>query len=150
VSRPNMFPDVPEVVRRRMAHIRSSGSRPELAVRSTLHALGYRFRLHRRDLPGCPDLVLASRRKVIFVHGCFWHRHTCPLARKVPATRQEYWGPKLKRNVERDKAALESLAEMGWEALIVWECETRHLSTMTDQLMLFLGQPGRSPPTQRR
>jgi DNA mismatch endonuclease (patch repair protein) len=138
MPRPKVFPDVPDVVRRRMARIKSHGTKPEMIVRRAVHALGFRYRLHRRDLPGCPDLVFSRRRKVIFVHGCFWHRHTCSLARRVPITRQEYWGPKLKRNVERDQAALKGLAEMGWESLTVWECETTDLARLSKRLTAFL------------
>lgn len=143
VPRPKVFPGVPDVVRRRMARIRSHGTKPEMIVRRAVHALGFRFRLHRRDLPGCPDLVFPARRKVIFVHGCFWHRHTCSIARRVPVTRQEYWGPKLERNVERDEAALTALAELGWEPLTIWECEIADPSALSERLKRFLEhQPG--------
>lgn len=122
-----------------MAQIKSHSTKPEMVVRRTAHALGYRYRLHRRDLPGCPDLVFPSRRRVIFVHGCFWHRHTCSIARRVPVTRQEYWGPKLKRNVERDEAAKKALTELGWESLTIWECEISDLSELSERLRGFLG-----------
>lgn len=122
-----------------MARIKSQGTKPEMVVRRTVHALGFRYRLHRRDLPGCPDLVFSNRRKVIFVHGCFWHRHTCSIARRVPVTRQDYWGPKLKKNVERDAAAKQALAELGWEQLTIWECETRDISDLSERLRRFLG-----------
>lgn len=135
------FPDVPPVVRRRMARIRSRGTKPEMIIRRNLHALGYRFRLHRKDLPGSPDIVFPGRRKVIFVHGCFWHRHTCALARQVPRTRLEYWGPKLSRNVERDKTATAALSAAGWNVLTIWECELRDLDTTLGRLQDFLGKP---------
>src|SRR5579863_8250129 len=106
-----------------MRAIRSKGMRPELAVRSLAHKLGYRFRLHRKDLPGKPDLVFASRRKVVFVHGCFWHSHGCKAAH-IPKTNQEYWGPKLERNKTRDAKSIEALQAEGWRSLVVWECET--------------------------
>jgi DNA mismatch endonuclease, patch repair protein len=86
--------------------------------------------------------VFPTRRKIIFVHGCFWHRHTCPLARQVPRTRLEYWGPKLARNVERDKAAVSALSTIGWDVLIVWECELRDLDATVMRLQHFLGAPG--------
>ena len=121
-----------------MAQIRSSGTRPEIAVRQTLHSRGYRYRLHRTDLPGKPDIVFPGRRKVVFVHGCFWHRHSCPLARRIPNTRQDYWIPKFKRTVERDQAAVAALADMGWEVLVVWECETKDLESLSERLAEFL------------
>ena len=108
-----------------MSRIGSANTRPEMAVRQTLHAQGFRFRLHRRDLPGKPDIVLPRYRAAVFVHGCFWHQHHgCRLA-SWPKSRTEYWGPKLGRNVERDALAVKGLEELGWRALIVWECDTR-------------------------
>lgn len=113
-----------------MARIRSRNTKPEIAVRKTLHALGYRFRLHRRDLPGKPDVVLPRHKLVIFVHGCFWHQHEdCQLASK-PKTRQDYWAPKLAGNVARDKAAQESLKSSGWRVAVIWECDTRRPETL--------------------
>ena len=97
------FSDVPYAIRVRMAKIRKRDTKPELVVRRCAHRLGYRFRLHRADLPGTPDLVFPALRKVILVNGCFWHQHTCRLGRKAPRTRQEYWLPKLARNVARDR-----------------------------------------------
>jgi DNA mismatch endonuclease, patch repair protein len=108
-----------------MSRVTKKDTRPEMAVWRLAHRLGYRFRLHRRDLPGTPDLVFTSRRKVIFVHGCFWHRHACQLAGRVPSVRADYWGPKLDRNVERDRATQAVLKEGGWRALTMWECEVR-------------------------
>ena len=106
-----------------MARIRAADTRPEMVVRRIVHALGYRFRLHRRDLPGTPDLVLPKHRAVVFVHGCFWHQHACRRGRKSPASNRAYWGPKLARNVERDATARMALERMGWRVLTVWECE---------------------------
>ena len=118
----------PEIDPRRsalMSRIRSSNTRPEIAVRRLLHALGYRFRLHRRDLPGKPDIVLPRHRLALFVHGCFWHQHPgCRLASK-PKTRQDYWTPKLAGNVQRDQLAQEALAAMGWRVEVIWECDAR-------------------------
>ena len=105
-----------------MARVKAANTGPELAVRRVVHGLGYRFRLHRRDLPGTPDLVLPKHRAVVFVHGCFWHQHDCRRGRP-PATNEEYWGPKLKRNVERDASARMALRRMGWRVLTIWECE---------------------------
>lgn len=108
-----------------MSRIRSGNTRPEVAVRKQLHALGYRFRLHRRDLPGKPDIVLPRHKIAIFVHGCFWHQHEgCKLASK-PKTRQEYWTPKLAGNVARDQVAQAALADLGWRVEVIWECDVR-------------------------
>jgi len=133
-----IFPNVSVVVRRRMARIRKADTKPEIVVRRLSHRLGYRFRLHRRDLPGTPDLVFPSKRKVIFVHGCFWHQHNCQLGGRRPQTRQEYWGPKLDRNVARDKGVREELARLGWGVLVIWECETRDLPALATRLTGFL------------
>lgn len=133
------FENVPDVVRRRMRRIRKKNTMPELTVRRLAHRLGFRFRLHRRDLPGTPDLVFPSRRKVILVHGCFWHQHECDLGRKQPNTRAEYWRPKLARNVARDAATQAQLVAKGWSVLVVWECETRDQATLAARLATFLG-----------
>ena len=106
-----------------MARVRAANTGPEIAVRRVVHGLGYRFRLHRRDLPGTPDLVLPKYRAVLFIHGCFWHQHSCRRGQKQPASNQEYWGPKLSRNVERDAEARSALEALGWRVLTVWECE---------------------------
>ena len=106
-----------------MRAVRSKDTTPELAVRSLLHSLGYRYRLHRRDLPGCPDIVLPKYRTVIFVHGCFWHGHSCKRGARRPHTNAEYWHHKIKRNGERDKANQKMLRCVGWNVLVVWECE---------------------------
>jgi DNA mismatch endonuclease (patch repair protein) len=106
-----------------MARVRSKNSRPELAVRKIVFGLGYRYRLHARELPGCPDLIFTPRRKVIFVHGCFWHRHpNCALAR-MPKSRLEFWVPKLEGNRERDDRNKKTLVREGWKVLTIWECE---------------------------
>lgn len=123
-----------------MAKIKSANTRPEMRVRSSLHRLGYRFRLHRRDLPGNPDIVFSSSRKVIFVHGCFWHRHTCYDGKKVPKSRRKYWVPKLSRNAERDRESRRALQARGWRVLVVWECQTRgdKLPRLLKKLVVFL------------
>src|SRR5271166_646530 len=115
----------PAQISEQMSRIRSVDTKPELVVRRIAHAMGYRFRLHRRDFPGTPDLVFPSRKKAVLVHGCFWHQHNCALGRKQPSTNQQYWLPKLVSNVDRDTAVNERLAKMGWSVLIIWECETR-------------------------
>src|ERR1041384_5019799 len=106
-----------------MRSIRKTNTRPELAVRRLAHALGYRFRLHRRDLPGKPDLVFPSRRAVIFVHGCFWHQHARCIDGRKPQSNVRNWGPKLDRNVQRDAEHIAALAANGWRAFVIWECE---------------------------
>jgi len=108
-----------------MRAVKSGDTTPELIVRRLVHALGYRFRLHRSDLPGKPDLVFPRRQKAIQVHGCFWHRHACQAGQSTPATRLDYWNAKFARNVERDRRNLRALRRMGWSVLVVWECQTR-------------------------
>ncbi|WP_432380538.1 very short patch repair endonuclease [Duganella sp. P38] len=117
---------VPPAVRSRMmSGIKGKNSTPEMLIRRLLFAAGYRFRLHRRDLPGTPDVVMPSRKIAIFVHGCFWHAHQeCKYA-KVPATRTDFWVEKLQSNAARDQQAVEKLGAMGWRVLVVWECATR-------------------------
>ena len=112
---------------------------PELKVRSIVHRLGYRFRLHRKDLPGKPDLVFPSRRKVIFVHGCFWHSHGCKVSH-TPKSNAGYWGPKLERNVIRDSLNLTSLRSAGWRSFVVWECETDDEDRIRKRIVKFLGK----------
>jgi DNA mismatch endonuclease (patch repair protein) len=123
-----------------MRRIRKKDTKPELVVRRLAHGMGYRFRLHRRDLPGTPDLVFPRLHKVILVHGCFWHQHDCPLGRKQPSTNPHYWLPKLARNVERDGQAQARLVEMGWAVLTVWECQTRNPEYLSSVIADFLRQ----------
>jgi len=120
-----------------MRAIRSKDMLPELAVRSLVHKLGYRFRIHRSDLPGKPDLVFPARRKVIFVHGCFWHSHECKIAH-VPKSNQGYWGPKLQRNRVRDSRNIDALKADGWKVHVVWECKARNEAGLVGQLIRFL------------
>lgn len=115
----------PAIRSRMMAGIGGKDTRPEIIVRKALFAAGYRFRLHRRDLPGAPDVVLQGRRIAIFVHGCFWHMHTGCKNAKLPSTRPEFWRDKLEGNVERDLRATTTLLANGWRVLTVWECSTR-------------------------
>jgi DNA mismatch endonuclease, patch repair protein len=110
---------------RNMAAIRSVNTKPEMRVRSALHALGYRFRLHRKDLPGRPDIVLPRLRTVIFVHGCFWHCHRCKYGSVVPATRADFWAAKRAGNVARDRRNRSALRRAGWRVFVLWECEVR-------------------------
>jgi DNA mismatch endonuclease, patch repair protein len=130
-----------EQISAQMRSIRKTNTRPELAVRSLTHSLGYRFRLHRSDLPGTPDLAFPARKKVIFVHGCFWHQHACSLARK-PKSNQGYWLPKLSRNVARDVRVRQELAADGWEALVVWECEISNIPQLSRRITDFLSAGG--------
>ncbi|MDR6293765.1 DNA mismatch endonuclease (patch repair protein) [Inquilinus ginsengisoli] len=123
-----------------MRRIRSKDTAPEMAVRRLLHGMGYRYRLHRKDVPGKPDLIFAGRRKVIFIHGCFWHQHAGCREGRLPKSNAAYWLPKLERNQARDKAALEHLAASGWDALVVWECETKDLNASARKLRNFLDQ----------
>lgn len=126
---------------KRMALVRGRDTKPEMRVRRLVHALGYRYRLHRSELPGKPDLVFGPRRKIIFVHGCFWHRHpdpTCKLAR-LPKTRQDFWLPKLEGNRARDESNNAMLTEMGWDVLEIWECETADMEALTTKIKGFLG-----------
>lgn len=122
-----------------MSRIRARDTQPEIIVRRLLHAAGYRFRLHRRDLPGKPDLVFAGRRKVVLVHGCFWHRHNCQFGRVKPRTNAAFWEAKRNRNVERDRLVGEELRAGGWQIYIVWECEIKALEPLMRRLRRFLG-----------
>ena len=128
----------PEVRSRIMAQVKSKGMKPEMKVRRLLHGLGYRYRLHRKDLPGKPDLVFSSRRKVVFVNGCFWHWHEGCARVRIPNTNRDYWVGKLERNKARDERNLALLEQGGWEALTVWECELRDLGAVADGLVAFL------------
>jgi DNA mismatch endonuclease, patch repair protein len=122
-----------------MRAVKSSDTSAELAVRRIVHNLGYRYRLHRKDLPGKPDLVFPGRRKVIFVHGCFWHRHQGCNRSRLPKTNQGYWQPKLQRNVERDARVQAQFVDMGWDVLVVWECEVKNAELLRERLSSFLG-----------
>lgn len=126
---------------RMMAGIRGKDTKQELALRRSLHALGFRYRLHAKGIPGKPDLVLPKYKAVIFVHGCFWHRHDCRLGRRLPKSNLSYWLPKLERNMERDKEALARLAAAGWDVLVIWECETKDAEALARTLTGFLGAP---------
>lgn len=128
-----------------MSQIRSKNTKPEVLLRSLLHRAGYRFRLHRKDLPGKPDIVFPGRRKVILVHGCFWHQHLGCREGRIPGTRQDYWRPKLKRNVERDAAAVEQLRTLGWDVMTVWECEIKNAEPVKDRLRAFLKSEQKPP-----
>jgi DNA mismatch endonuclease (patch repair protein) len=128
----------PEVRSRMMAGIKGKNTRPEIQIRKLLFAAGYRFRLHRRDLPGTPDIVMPGKRIAVFVHGCFWHGHQgCKLA-KIPSTRTDFWTAKIKANILRDRMAIDQLLLGGWRVLVVWECAVREKGSATD-LMTRIG-----------
>jgi DNA mismatch endonuclease (patch repair protein) len=108
-----------------MSRIRKTNTLPELLVRKVLYKLRYRFRLYKKDLPGCPDIVLSRIKKIIFVHGCFWHRHNCSLGKRTPKSKTKYWIPKLLNNKKRDTQNIKKLKLLGWDVLIIWECEIK-------------------------
>lgn len=120
-----------------MSSVRTKHTGPEILVRKLVHALGYRFRLHRADLPGKPDLVFPSRRKAVFVHGCFWHGHGCRWGR-LPKSKTDYWGPKIATNRARDARQQAELRRAGWRAVLVWQCELRHPAKVESKLRSFL------------
>jgi DNA mismatch endonuclease (patch repair protein) len=122
-----------------MRRIRSKNTGPELVLRRLIHGLGYRFRLHRKDLPGRPDLVFPGRRKVIFAHGCFWHQHAGCREGRIPGTRRDYWTPKLKGNQTRDAANRALLEEQGWKVLVIWECDLKDPKSLSVRVKRFLG-----------
>jgi len=121
-----------------MSAIRSSNTQPEVQLRRALHARGFRYVLHRKDLPGRPDLTFPSRRKVIFVNGCFWHLHECKYGQVFPATRPEFWAQKRSATVARDARKSSELEELGWSVLTVWECELRDLDRTVANVIEFL------------
>ena len=138
----------PERRSENMWRIKSTGMKPEMLVRSAVHRLGYRYRLHGfsrgQRLPGKPDLVFTSRKKVIFVHGCFWHRHDDPDCKngRLPKSNLEYWKPKLERNQQRDASNIKLLEADGWNVLVIWECETRDDLRLSERLVEFMERAG--------
>lgn len=123
-----------------MANVRGKNTKPELLVRSMIHRMGYRFRLHRPDIPGNPDIVLPGHRKVVFVHGCFWHGHKGCKRSKRPSTHREFWDRKLDGNILRDTRNISELKRLGWNSLIVWECETKNPEALRSKLKAFLAE----------
>lgn len=125
---------------RTMRAVRSRDTAPELSVRKMLRSLGFAggYRLHRKELPGKPDVVFLRRRKAIFIHGCFWHGHDCPRGSRMPATNASYWLPKIERNRQRDAKHLAELIRLGWDVLTVWECELRYPDVLAVKLTAFL------------
>lgn len=121
-----------------MRAVKSHDTKPEIAVRSLLHRAGYRFRLHRNDLPGKPDLTFPGRKAVVFVHGCFWHGHSCKRGARIPKTNSDYWLAKIARNVSRDAGTINALDAQGWRVAVVWECELADSPAVLRQLSTFL------------
>ncbi len=120
---------------RNMSAIKSKNTKPEIKVRKVLHSMGYRFRLHSKDLPGSPDIVLPKYKTVIFVHGCFWHRHeNCKYASN-PKTRQEFWNKKFKENIKRDSEIQEKIKNLDWRSVVIWECETKNMENLRDKII---------------
>ncbi|MCJ2044612.1 DNA mismatch endonuclease Vsr [Methylobacterium sp. J-078] len=133
--------DAPITRSENMSRIRGKDTKPEMRVRKLVHALGFRFRLHRRDLPGTPDLTFPGRQAVIFVHGCFWHRHSGCVNCTTPKTRVAFWSEKFAKNVERDRRAVSRLQDLGWRVLTVWECEISDEEALQSRIIQFLGAP---------
>lgn len=127
-----------------MSRIQSRDTKPEVVVRKMLHSLGYRYKLHDKSLPGKPDLVFPGRKKIILVHGCFWHRHNCRWGKVKPQTNTDFWNDKLQKNVERDKRTRKELKKMGWKVFVVWECHTRQKRRewLLERLVSFLDSQG--------
>jgi DNA mismatch endonuclease (patch repair protein) len=121
-----------------MSRIRSKNTRPEMTIRKLIWSMGYRYRLHRKDLPGKPDLVFSGRHKVLFVHGCFWHAHTCKEGIRNPKSNQGYWLAKRQHNIERDKIAVNELEKAGWDVMVIWECELNDLNLLKERIICFL------------
>lgn len=130
--------ETPEDRSRIMRAVKSRDTKPEMLVRRAVHAMGYRYRLHRKDLPGKPDLVFLSRKKIIFVHGCFWHGHDCARGARVPKSNRDYWTGKISRNRERDAQSRKALVKEGWDVLTVWECKLKDKDSMRKRLRNFL------------
>ena len=122
-----------------MSGIRGKDTKPELAVRSVIHRMGYRYRLHGKELPGKPDMIFPGRAKIIFVHGCFWHGHACRTGRRRPQSNCSYWNPKLDGNMKRDRATTRKLRRMGWGVLVLWECQLKDQARLRKRVARFLG-----------
>lgn len=134
-----MTRETPEERSRTMRQVKGRDTGPEMAVRRLVHGMGYRYRLHSKDLPGKPDLVFPGRRKIIFVHGCFWHGHNCKRGAREPKTNKDYWRDKIARNKARDTLHMKELKENGWDVLTVWECEINETGILAERVSAFLG-----------
>ena len=130
-------PLTPKQRSERMSRIRSGDTKPELKVRRLVYSMGYRYRLRSKDVPGHPDLVFRGRKKVIFVHGCFWHQHGCKHY-NMPKSKLDFWLPKLQKNVERDKKVQQQLQDCGWQSLVIWECQLKEIENVEKSIRLFL------------
>jgi DNA mismatch endonuclease (patch repair protein) len=124
-----------------MSRVSSKNTKPEIAVRRLLHSLGYRFRIHYKSLRGTPDIVFTKRKKIVFIHGCFWHGHDGCRYAKLPASRTAFWAEKMARNRERDQQVYEALERQGWKLMIVWQCELKRKDELIEKLVKFLGMP---------
>lgn len=129
-----------------MARVKGKNTRPELLVRKMVFAAGYHYRIHVKDLPGCPDLIFPGKRKVIFVHGCFWHRHEGCKSARMPKSRIDFWSAKLNGNKLRDTRTYDALLGAGWQVMVVWECDLRHPEAVAKAIKIFLDAPLRSSP----
>lgn len=132
-----------------MRQVKAKNTSVEIEVRRIAWRLGYRYRLHRRDLPGIPDLAFPGKRKVIFVHGCFWHGHDCARGKRVPKSNHEYWVAKIARTKARDNANKEALQKNGWGVMIIWECEIRNKASISEKIDRFLSTPTPNKALQR-
>ena len=133
--RSEVIHDVSEQRSRNMSAIKSKNTKPEIKVRKVLHSMGYRFRLHSKDLPGSPDIVLPKYKTVIFVHGCFWHRHeNCKYA-STPKTRKEFWNKKFKENIKRDLEIQDKIKNLDWRSVVIWECETNNIENLREKII---------------
>lgn len=121
-----------------MSHNKSKGTSPELFIRKLISSQRYRYSSHRKDLPGCPDIVFPKRKKVIFINGCFWHRHTCKKGRSMPDTRKKFWQQKFKRTIERDKQNYKALKKLGWKVFVIWECQIKKPEKLIGKISKFL------------
>ena len=144
------FENVGPLRRRIMSAVRGWDTKPEMAVSRLLHSVNYRYRLHRKGQRGRPEVVFATRRRAIFLHGCFWHRHKGCKKVTVPKTRAEFWNEKFERNVDRDREVEDRLSEIGWRTLIVWECETRRIEPLKKKLHEFLETEGKATTSKSR
>jgi len=134
---PRYDPLTPTERSERMSRIKNIDTKPEMMVRKMVYGMGYRYRLHASDLPGKPDLVFRSRKKVIFVHGCFWHQHGCKQYRQ-PRTKRDFWEPKLAKNVSRDIEVRKELRKLGWESMVIWECQIKRVDLLRNRVKSFL------------
>ena len=124
--------------RRTMQAVKGQNTSLEITIRRLVHGMGFRYRLHRKDLPGNPDLVFPGRRKIMFAHGCFWHGHDCKRGARVPKTNRDYWTRKISRNRERDALNVKILEQQGWDVIVIWECQTKDQEALREQIKRFL------------